>query len=298
MFYRRKLLLALLQKINSPVNKIDFEKYLFLFTELQITHRALKTYHFIPYKYGPFSLQSYADISVLSNQNIVCELESKLHLNTKYDYIDELTDNDKVLLEKLATNFFHISGDNLIKKVYIEYPYYAINSTIANKLLDDDSLKRIEFARPHTKSQTLFTIGYEGIDLDDYINRLLVNNVKVLCDIRKNPFSMKWGFSKKLLKSSLENVNINYIHIPELGIESSERANLHSKNDYIQLFKKYMESTIPKASKEINLIKTLLNDYQRVALTCFEHEQTFCHRGEVVKVLQNSTEWSIPIKHL
>ena len=47
--------------------------------------------------------------------------------------------------------------------------------------------------------------------------------IGLLCDVRKNPLSRKFGFSKKKLKHITETVGIKYVHIPELGIESDKR---------------------------------------------------------------------------
>ncbi|WP_200885350.1 DUF488 family protein [Jejuia pallidilutea] len=55
---------------------------------------------------------------------------------------------------------------------------------------------------------TLFTIGYEGISLEHYLNKLIRNNIKLLCDVRKNALSMKYGFSKSQLKNACEGVCI------------------------------------------------------------------------------------------
>ena len=41
---------------------------------------------------------------------------------------------------------------------------------------------------------------------------LIREDVKLLCDVRKNPLSMKFGFSKNQLKGILEGVGIEYIH--------------------------------------------------------------------------------------
>ena len=43
------------------------------------------------------------------------------------------------------------------------------------------------------------TIGYEGLSLEQYIVTLLINDVRVLCDVRKNAYSQKFGFSKNQL---------------------------------------------------------------------------------------------------
>jgi hypothetical protein len=45
-----------------------------------------------------------------------------------------------------------------------------------------------------TKDTTvIYTLGYEGISLEAYINKLIKNDVKLLCDVRKNPLSRKFG---------------------------------------------------------------------------------------------------------
>ncbi len=52
------------------------------------------------------------------------------------------------------------------------------------------------------------------------------NNIKTLCDVRKNLISRKRGFSKRQLEKAVRNIDIEYIHMPELGIASEKRRNL------------------------------------------------------------------------
>ncbi|WP_322789506.1 DUF488 domain-containing protein [Bartonella elizabethae] len=56
-----------------------------------------------------------------------------------------------------------------------------------------------------------FTIGYEGKSLDHYLNCLIENNVKTLCDVRKNPISRKHCFSKRQLEKAISNIGIKYM---------------------------------------------------------------------------------------
>ena len=58
------------------------------------------------------------------------------------------------------------------KSVY-NYPYYAINSTIAHSLLDAQQLKVVASSRPSGRNTILFTIGYEGISVEAYLNKLI-----------------------------------------------------------------------------------------------------------------------------
>ena len=78
----------------------------------------------------------------------------------------------------------------------MKIPELAINSVVAKEMLSADKYRKVVEARPQSNKTILFTIGYEGVSLEEYINKLIVNDVKVLCDVRKNSYSMKFGFSK------------------------------------------------------------------------------------------------------
>jgi len=94
--------------------------------------------------------------------------------------------------------------------VYRKFPDYTIES----KLLPCQDIKKC--------GHGLFTIGYEGRDIDLFLNILIKNYIDILIDVRKNPFSMKFDFTKNSLKNYLENSEIRYLHIPELGIEEEK----------------------------------------------------------------------------
>src|SRR5690606_40792860 len=68
-----------------------------------------------------------------------------------------------------------------------------------------------------------------GISLEEYLLRLLKNDIKVLVDVRNNPLSMKFGFSKGQLRKFCDNLGIKYVHIPEVGIRSEQRQELKSQ---------------------------------------------------------------------
>jgi uncharacterized protein (DUF488 family) len=95
--------------------------------------------------------------------------------------------------------------------------------------------------------------------------------------VRKNPFSRKFGFSYKTLNNLLPKVGIDYIHIPQLGIESNKRQDLDSQDAYKKLFDEY-EVTLPNKKESLNKVLELQQQYQRIALTCFEKSHHECHR--------------------
>jgi len=172
-----------------------------------------------------------------------------------------------------------VRGNRLVKLVYQQYPYFAINSRIAGSIMDTDGMVRIKKTKEQLKQtgQMLFTIGYEGISVERYLNSLIKNDVRVLCDVRNNPLSRKFGFSKNSLQKYLGNVGIEYIHIPELGISSEKRNNLNSDDDYQNLFMDY-EASLPNRLEYLENLHHLLVSKSRIVLTCFEHDPSHCHR--------------------
>jgi len=134
---------------------------------------------------------------------------------------------------------------------------------------------------------SLFTIGYEGIALETYLRRLDSNGIKVLCDVRRNPVSMKFGFSKNQLKNASSALGIDYLHLPELGIESGKRKTLESDSDYKKLFQEYKSTTLKSQGESLELILRTIEQNGRVALTCFEADHSQCHRGCVSDALRS-----------
>ncbi|PHN03003.1 DUF488 domain-containing protein [Flavilitoribacter nigricans] len=297
MYYRRKILLALAESFPSGLSKTQFQKLLFLMTRGQ----SKKAYDFVPYKYGCFSFQAANDIRILTNSHLLRKQENSentFFFNENESIVSTLKKEDRDLLQRIKIQFGEFSQEELIKHTYIEYPYYAINSKIANRLLDEKQLEKIDKQRREFSDTTLFTIGYEGISLENYINKLIINGVELLVDVRKNSFSMKYGFSKSQLQNACQSVDIQFIHIPELGIESSERKKLNSIQDYKELFDRYESSTLMESNKSLENIVELIKAHKRIALTCFEREVCMCHRGRITKRLSAWPDWDIPIRHL
>ena len=294
LYYRQKVLLALLQSFGGKLPNIDLQKYLFLFT--QICQKD-KSYEFVPYRFGCFSFQSYVDRRRLTEFGYLNSKDS-WELDDNTDHIGTLKNGEAEKLLLFTKKYNSIRGNDLVRAVYRQFPYYAIHSEIAGDLLDDDELTRVLEATPAQTKRCLFTIGYEGNSFENYLNRLLKNNVSLLCDVRKNPISRKYGFSQKVLSETLEKLGIKYIHIPDLGIVSDKRKTLKSQNDYNKLFKEYEKTTLKENSVALDDVYKLLIDYNRIAITCFEAEVCMCHRGQVAKALEKMPEWKFEIKHI
>lgn len=294
MYYRRKILLALLQTFGGTLPKIDFQKYLFL---LNVNEQD-PSFEFIPYKFGCFSFQANQDMSAMVKYNLVTDSEKNWQIKSELNYLNDLKEKDRNQINALKSKYGNLKGRDLIKYVYENYPYYSINSTIKENILDGQQLTAVENAKPTKNDFTLYSIGYEGKTVEHFTNQLIMEDIKVLCDIRKNALSMKYGFSKKQLKNVIEKAGIKYIHIPALGIESAKRRQLNTKDDYENLFRSYEIETLPEKDDEISDLYNMFIENKRIALMCFEADHNFCHRSRTVEALKNKFEKDYLIKHL
>jgi uncharacterized protein (DUF488 family) len=164
---------------------------------------------------------------------------------------------------------------------------------------DEDALQRVGDARPRTRARTpLATIGYEGLTLESYLNKLLRAGVTVLCDVRRNAISRKYGFSKSTLSMGCEGVGIRYEHLRELGIVSDKRRNLETQADYDALFAEYERESLPKQGAAIGQIHCLIESGERVALTCYERLPQQCHRRCVAEAVAKAHGSRLKAQHL
>lgn len=295
MYYRRKIILSVLQVFGGELEKIQLQKLLFLFTRFQ---KDKKSFDFVPYKFGCFSFQANADLSTLKKYGIVSETDKFWKKEDEVNYLNELKSNDKKTINDFKIIYANKTSDDLIKLTYKRYPYYSINSTVADKYLSDEEFKNLDNYRSFDDEIVLFTIGYEGITLEAYLNKLIKNNIKVLCDVRKNALSMKYGFSKSQLKNACNGVGIEYIHIPEVGIDSEQRQELNTQIDYDSLFQIYKEKNLKESIDSQTKILNLLTNNKRIALTCFEADICQCHRKHLSEAITNLKDFKYKLEHL
>jgi len=269
-FKRQRFLLDFINQIGKEVTATEIQKLIFL----HIQHHDTQLYEFIPYKYGCYSFTLDADIKLLKQEGFLVNTDSIQIHNYKPS----------------ETNYFIAKerGNSLLKRVYIEYPYYAINSEVKNKILSSQEFNKVEESKVRIQNdeETLFTIGYEGKTIEQFLNILILNNIRVLCDVRNTPFSHKFGFSKNSLSHFTKELNILYTHFPELGIEPSLRQALNDRSDYQKLFTQYAYNVNSK-KESLEQIQSLIDTHQRIALMCFEHKPQDCHRHKLRDIFKN-----------
>jgi hypothetical protein len=294
---RQLRLLALIDALGGSAANIDFQKLLFLYC--QEAGKAAD-YEFIPYRFGAFSFNSYADRRKRGNYCLIEPDEQTWKITNAGREILAGKNDLRLAFQAFAQKYKEFRGDTLVAETYRRYPYYATRSEIAERVLEKDSasLRDISNARPRRQAPGLATIGYEGRSLEGYLNTLLLSGISLLCDVRSNPLSRKYGFSKKTLSHGCSSIGIRYEHLPELGIASEQRRNLQTQSEYDQLFRNYEQDTLPKQFTSLQKIRQWISAGERVALTCYEQLPIQCHRKCVADALEKQFGASYKATHL
>lgn len=124
---------------------------------------------------------------------------------------------------------------------------------------------------------TLYTIGYEGTDIDRFIATLKAVGVHLLADVRALPLSRKKGFSKNGLRARIEHEGMQYIHLAALGDPKDGRAAARAGR-YDQFRKIYSNHIAqPAPQEELRELAMLIEEHP-TCLMCFERDPTECHR--------------------
>ena len=283
-FTRQRLLLALLDALGGSAAGTDFQKLLFLYTQ---EWESEPSYDFVPYQFGSFSFTSYADKRRLIERGLLDDDEKRWGLTEAGRLVAQQERTLRERTGRFASGQTHLRGDALIAAVYRRHPYYATRSRIVERVLPEARERAaIDDARPVARGPGLVTIGYEGRSLESYLNALLKDSVTLLCDVRRNPLSRKYGFSKSTLSKACEHVGLRYEHLPKLGIASDDRQALKTQADYDSLFAQYERDHLPQQTASLTRIREWIEQAgQRVALTCFEAAPCQCHRHCVANAL-------------
>src|SRR6478672_6850848 len=123
----------------------------------------------------------------------------------------------------------------------------------------------------------IFTIGYEGTTVGEFIAALHKAGVRRLIDVRALPLSRRPGFSKTPLKGALEEAGIEYLHLKALGTpaegRNAARAGRHA--DMARIYAGQLE--LPEAMVQSAQMLDLAAE-KPSALLCFERDPAGCHR--------------------
>lgn len=277
-------LLALIGSAPDGLKPIEIHKILFMLGKFE---SAADVYEYMPYKMGCYSPTLSRDLRNLEAKGYITSAKDSRgkplwRLTAKGElrsFASRVSGRRVVQFRRL----YPLRGKDLVVDVYKRFPYWAINSTISDLLLRDDheAIERIRQAHPSVRVP-LASIGYEGRSIENYFNALIKSGIGVLCDVRKNPISRKYGFSRSVLSELCEGCRIEYRHYPQLGIPSWERQNLKCQADYDSLFARYEKEILSGQMNAVDEISDMVEGGRGVALTCFEADPAQCHRTRVL----------------
>ncbi|GAA6761743.1 MULTISPECIES: DUF488 domain-containing protein [Thermus] len=136
--------------------------------------------------------------------------------------------------------------------------------------------------------RVVYTIGYEGLKLPEFISFLRGKGIVVVADVRELPLSRKPGFSKVSLRAALEDAGIYYRHIRELGAPKPLRDYLKRTGDWPTYRQNYLQllQQRPGVLEELGMLAC---EYP-TALLCFEADPATCHRSIIAEALL-ATGW-------
>lgn len=132
-----------------------------------------------------------------------------------------------------------------------------------------------------SNSRYLFTFGYEGLDIKEFIDHLKSMRIRTVVDVRELPLSRKKGFSKTAFCEQLHQAGIVYLHAPALGCPKSIRDRYRKDGDW----KKYSEGFLAYLKSQREPLQELARISRATAacLVCFEADYTHCHRSYVAR---------------
>ena len=134
----------------------------------------------------------------------------------------------------------------------------------------------------------LSTVGYEAATLPEVIGRLKDAGVEVVVDVRAVAASRRAGFSKTILRTSLEAEGIAYEHLRALGTPKAgrEAARKGRIAEMEAIFAGHMET--PEARDGLARAVAIARE-RHAALLCYEACASGCHRRIVADMIRAET---------
>ena len=135
----------------------------------------------------------------------------------------------------------------------------------------------------------IFTIGYEGTTVPEFVSVLKGAGVQRVIDVRALPLSRRPGFSKTPLRGALEEAGIEYVHLKALGTPSegrtAARAGRHSDVERIYAGQLELPEAMAQSAQMLELARE-----KPSALLCMEREPAHCHRTLLLNAVAADAE--------
>jgi len=143
------------------------------------------------------------------------------------------------------------------------------------------------------KQPTIWTIGHSTHPIDEFIAMLRSFRIELVADVRRFPGSKRYPhFSKETLAASLQQHNIAYTHMVELGGRRNPRSDSHNTGWRVPAFRGYADYMETADFKNALQQLELLAKENRVAYMCSEAVWWSCHRSLISDYLKFNS-WTV-----
>ena len=127
----------------------------------------------------------------------------------------------------------------------------------------------------------IYTVGYEGLALDEFLQQLRRAQVQIVVDVRDVPLSRKRGFSKTALAAALDAAGIKYLHVRSLGCPKLIRDQYRANRNWKVYTAAFMDH-LGKQGVAVSELAAVCKG-SSAALLCYEADAGFCHRTYVAR---------------
>ncbi|HEX8708839.1 MAG TPA: DUF488 domain-containing protein [Pyrinomonadaceae bacterium] len=131
----------------------------------------------------------------------------------------------------------------------------------------------------------IYTLGYEGLGLEAYVDILRAFNVGVVLDVREKAWSQRPEFIKSKMDHGLAMAGIDYIHVQSAGNPSAIRKNVFTADECLRRYREHIKGKPGCVSELHALVKSASEADRPACLTCYERNPQHCHRSVLIDAL-------------
>ena len=283
MLNRQKALIELLRTARRPVLVTELTKWAFLLRAETASTGGSAFYDFVPYRFGPFSFALYHELRKLEREGWLTvrssgrRSEVSLCSPAEDCQLKDITVADDI--SHVIAEFGDLGHGELFDRVYEAHPSYTVNSEVRR------------LAKRPIAPLAVYTAGYEGRSVDSFLGLLVESGIRHLIDVRRNPIARRYGFHKSTLCRLCNNLDIDYTHLPMLGIASEQRRGL-DRSEYKPLFDNYERETLVEEADAVAKAAALVTRKPSV-LVCMEACPQECHRSRLATKMAALTGLSV-----
>lgn len=287
----------MLAEAGGTATHLELTKWAFLLRREAPSGGGSSFYGFVPYKFGPFSFCLFQEMEALVAKGLVenedertwrlaaggesAGRESTVRESTvRESTAREVEPNVRAEAAAIVREFRGASSKELVARVYARHPWYTVNSEI-------ERLEQRPTARP-----AVFTAGYESLSVDEFLDGAMRSGIRRIVDVRSNPIARRYGFHRSTLARLAGLVGIDYVHVPELGIRSEDRAGVEGTAAFARLFESYERTVLEDEAPSIDRVAGLMRDVPSV-LVCMERAACDCHRSRLATRVAERTGLAI-----